>query len=136
MLLLALAWGLAACSKPAGGELIGTEGDPSAVDRTITLEATNDLKFEPSTLEVSAGETIEFQVENVAEVEHEFVLGPANEHGEGMDHPDDASSTGAIAPGESGTVVWEFTEAGEVQFACYIAQHNEAGMTGTVTVSE
>lgn len=126
---------LGACSD-AAGEVIGAPGDPDAVDRVITLDATNELEFDPSSIEVTAGETIEFQVNNVAEVEHELVLGPEHEHHEGMDHSDGSAGTGAIKPGSSASLVWEFPEAGEVRFACYIANHNEAGMTGTITVSE
>lgn len=124
-----------ACSE-APAELTGSPGDPSAIDRVIEIDATNDLEFEPASIEVSAGETVELRVNNVADVDHELVLGPQHEHHEGMDHSNDPSGTGAIKPGASGSVVWEFTEAGEVTFACYIANHNQAGMTGTVAVAE
>lgn len=126
---------MGACSEPVP-EVLGAPGDAGAVDRVITLDATNELEFEPSTIEVRAGETVELQVNNVADVDHELALGPEHEHHEGMDHSDDPAGTGRIEPGESASLVWEFTEAGEVHFACYVANHNEAGMTGTITVTD
>jgi uncharacterized cupredoxin-like copper-binding protein len=128
---------LASCGGDGGsGELTGEPGDPAQVDETFDLEANNQLRFAPDAVEVEAGQTIEFVISNVADVDHEFVLGPAHEHA-GMDHENMGSSemTGTIPPGESKTVVWTFTEPGEVTFACYIAGHNEAGMTGTVKIS-
>jgi uncharacterized cupredoxin-like copper-binding protein len=122
----------AACNKAA--EAPGEAGDPAAVDEVVEISTTDKLRFVPSTIEVQAGETIEFRVSNVAKGEHEFVLGPVHEHGEGMMH-DDSSSTGPIEPGSEASVFWTFPEAGEVEFACYIAGHNEQGMTGTITVT-
>jgi uncharacterized cupredoxin-like copper-binding protein len=52
-----------------------------------------------------------------------------------MQHTE-ANATGAIPPGETASVVWNFPESGETQFACHIADHDKSGMTGTVTVSE
>ena len=39
-----------------------------------------------------------------------------------------------VKPGKSGEIVWQFTKAGEFQFACLIPGHFEAGMVGKVTV--
>ena len=117
-------------------EVAGEPGDPSEVDRVIEIDATNALEFEPSSIDVAAGETIEFKISNAADVDHEFVLGAEHEHHAGMEHGGDPGATGTIAPGGSATVVWTFPEAGEANFACYIANHNEAGMTGTIKISE
>lgn len=128
---------LGSCGGGGGsGELTGEPGDPAQVDETFTIEATNELRFEPDVVEVEAGQTIEFVITNVADVDHEFVLGPAHAHA-GMEHENMSGTemTGTISPGETRTVVWAFTEPGEVTFACYIAAHNEAGMTGTVKIS-
>ena len=114
---------------------IGEAGDESEVDRVIEIETTDELRFDPSEIDVDAGETIEFQITNVASSPHEFVLGPAHEHSDDMHHAE-ANATGEIAPGESASVIWSFPEGGETQFACHIADHDKSGMTGTVTVSE
>lgn len=102
----------------------------------IQIETTDELRFEPSEIEVAAGETIEFKVTNVASSPHEFVLGASEEeHSGSMEHSPD-NATGEIAPGESASLIWTFPEAGEARFACHIADHDKSGMTGTVTVSE
>lgn len=124
-----------ACSKEGGGTVPGEAGDPAAVDEVVEISTTDQLRFEPDSIEVEAGQTIEFRINNDATGEHEFVLGPLHEHGAGMEHSD-PSSTGQLEPGATGSVVWAFPEAGTVQFACYVAGHNEQGMTGTITVSE
>jgi uncharacterized cupredoxin-like copper-binding protein len=128
---------LGSCGGDGGsGALTGEPGDPDQVDQSFDIETTNELRFEPDTIEVAAGETVEFVVTNVADVDHEFVLGPAHEHA-GMDHANmsQPEMTGTVSPGESKTVVWTFTEPGEVTFACYIAAHDKAGMTGTVEIA-
>lgn len=131
--LLALALLLGACSKSSG--TLGEAGDPDEVDRTVELTTSDELRFSPSEIEVKAGETIQFTVTNEAGSPHEFVIGPTHEHTAGMQHMD-ANATGEIQPGESASVVWYFPDAGEVAFACHIAGHDKAGMTGTITVTE
>lgn len=121
-----------ACSNGTGAP--GEPGTASEVDRVVEIEATNELRFDPSEIEAEAGETIEFKITNVASSEHEFVLGSAGEHSDDM-HYTEANATGTIEPGASASVIWHFTEAGEVQFACHVAGHDKQGMTGTVSIS-
>jgi uncharacterized cupredoxin-like copper-binding protein len=123
----------AACSKD--GTLMGAAGDAAAVDEVIEISTTDRLRFDPDSVTVAAGETIEFEVTNGATGEHEFVLGPLHEHTAGMQHGD-PSSTGVLESGDMGSVIWTFPEAGEVTFACYVEGHNEQGMTGTITITE
>ena len=125
----------AACSSSESGTSLGEPGDEAEVDQVIEIDMTDELRFDPSEIDVSAGQTVEFRLTNVAPSPHEFVLGPAHEHSDDMQHTE-GNATGAVEPGESASVFWSFPEAGEVQFACYIDGHNEAGMTGTVTVTE
>lgn len=132
---LLLLVGTTACSKAGSGEAVGEPGDEADVDQVIEIDMTNDLSFDPSEIDVSAGETVEFRLTNTASSPHEFVLGPAHEHSEGMQHAEE-NATGEVEPGGNASVIWSFPEAGEATFACYIDGHNEAGMTGTVTVSE
>jgi uncharacterized cupredoxin-like copper-binding protein len=132
LLVVALLVPAVACSKAA--TLTGEAGAGSDVDRIVEIETTNDLRFDPSEIEAEVGETIEFRVTNVASSEHEFVLGPQHEHTADMQHTE-ASATGALEPGDSASVIWYFTEAGEVEFACYISNHNQSGMTGTISIS-
>lgn len=125
---------LVGCSK--GAEALGEAGDPDDVSRVIEISASDELRFDPSEIEVTAGETIEFRVTNDGKSPHEFVLGPEAEMDmdEGVEHST-SNSTGVIEPGDTETVVWSFPEAGETEFACHVADHDKSGMTGTVTVS-
>ena len=120
-----------------GGPLTGEPGNPDNVAETIEVAALDELEFDPSEIEVSVGDTIEFSVTNEGQAEHEFVLGEASDHAhsEGMAHVD-PNATGVIAPGETKSLFWTFTEASEVTFACHIDGHDSQGMTGTITVSE
>jgi uncharacterized cupredoxin-like copper-binding protein len=52
----------------------------------------------------------------------------------GMKH--DAPYIAHVAPGKTGTIVWQFTKAGEFQYACLVPGHFEAGMVGRIRVSE
>lgn len=40
-----------------------------------------------------------------------------------------------LAPGKTGEVVWQFTKAGKVDFACLQPGHYDAGMKGVVNVA-
>ena len=40
-----------------------------------------------------------------------------------------------VAPGKTGEIVWRFTTAGKVDFACLQPGHYDAGMKGLVTVA-
>jgi uncharacterized cupredoxin-like copper-binding protein len=39
-----------------------------------------------------------------------------------------------VGPGKTGQIVWTFKRPGEFDFACLIAGHYQAGMTGKVRV--
>ena len=49
-----------------------------------------------------------------------------------MEH--DEPNMAHVKPGATGEIVWQFTKAGEFQFACLIPGHFEAGMVGKVVV--
>lgn len=119
----------------------GRQGDPKKASRTLTVDMTDNMRFTPGTLTVKRGETVRVKVANKGQLLHEFVLGTETEvkkHWEamkkhlGMVH--DEPSMVHVAPGASGEVVWQFTQAGEFQFACLLPGHFEAGMSGKVVV--
>jgi uncharacterized cupredoxin-like copper-binding protein len=72
---------------------------------------------------------------------HEMVIGTRREldkHAELMkEFPDmehDEPYMAHVAPGEVGTIVWQFNRAGDFNYACLIPGHYEAGMVGKVEV--
>jgi len=52
----------------------------------------------------------------------------------GMQHADPNVVT--LAPGKSGEIVWQFTKAGKIDFACLQPGHYDAGMKGAVNVTK
>jgi len=119
----------------------GREGDPKKVTRTIRLDMSDAFRFTPANVSVKRGETVKFIVSNSGKQLHEMVLGTAEElkeHAElmkkfpDMEHAD--ANMAHVKPGAKGEIVWQFTKAGEYQFACLIPGHYEAGMVGKVVV--
>lgn len=124
---------LGACSD--GPELLGEPGAEADVDTVIEITASDELRFDPSEIEVQQGNTIEFQITNVGKSEHEFVLGPAGHQHDSSMVTEEYNSTGAIPPGETASLYWNFTISGETPFACHIAGHDTQGMTGLITIT-
>jgi uncharacterized cupredoxin-like copper-binding protein len=117
------------------------------VDRTITVDMTDNMRFTPARISVRRGETIRFLVKNSGQVKHEMVIGSMaelKEHAEMMrkmpemahDDEDELSSQVTVEPGETGEIVQHFTKAGAYDFACLQPGHFEAGMKGLIAVKE
>ena len=124
---------------------IGLPGDIRAVSRTIELDMHDSMRFNQHDIEVNQGETIRFVIKNSGQLPHEFVLGTREdlaahakemaEHaaaGHHMAH--DEPNMISVEPGKAGEVVWQFTQAGVVDFACLVPGHFEAGMKGRVVI--
>jgi uncharacterized cupredoxin-like copper-binding protein len=125
-----------------GEAAIGKAGVAANVTRTINIDMKDDMRFHSSNFSVKQGETIRFVAKNSGKVKHEMVLGTQKdliEHAEvmkknpEMEH-DDANMV-TVAPGKSGEIIWHFTSAGKVDFACLQPGHFDAGMKGLVKVS-
>ena len=119
----------------------GQEGDPKNATRVIKVDMADTMRFTPSEITVQRGETVKLVATNRGQVLHELVLGTPEElkeHAEmmkrfpGMEH--DEPHMAHVKPGTTGEIVWQFTKAGQFQFACLIPGHFEAGMVGKVTV--
>jgi len=129
----------------AGGhgeaDTIGQPGKTENISRTITITMLDTMRYNPASISVKQGETIKFIVKNSGKTKHEMVLGTEKElkgHYElmkknpEMEHADENMVT--VQPGKSGEIVWKFTKAGKIDFACLIPGHYDAGMKGTVKV--
>lgn len=113
-------------------------------DVTLTVEVTmgDNMRFAPSNLNFSVGDTVKFTVSNQGNLLHEFVLGTTETNDEhaalmikfpNMEH--DEPYMAHVGPGEVGEIIWTFNKSGEFDFACLIAGHYQAGMVGNITVS-
>ena len=122
-------------------------GQPAKAEQaTRTVEIVlGDLYYSPASIEVQAGETVRFVLKNEGKLPHEFSLGDAASHaehqkqmlamqqmGHNMVHED--ASTASVEPGGQAELTWTFAKAGELQFACNIPGHYQAGMVGQVKV--
>jgi uncharacterized cupredoxin-like copper-binding protein/Cu/Ag efflux protein CusF len=121
---------------------IGVAGQAGKVSRTVNVDMTDTMRFNPASISVKQGETIRFIVKNSGQLKHEFVLGTDKELKEHyelmkkfpeMEHSDPNQVT--VAPGKTGEVIWQFTKAGKVNFACLQPGHYDAGMKGMVNVA-
>ncbi|HEX6703786.1 MAG TPA: cupredoxin family protein [Albitalea sp.] len=119
----------------------GQEGNPKKVTRTIKVDMADNMRFTPADITLRRGETVKFVVTNSGKLLHEMVLGTnqaIKEHAElmkkfpEMEHAD--ANMAHVKPGKAADIVWQFTKAGEFQFACLQPGHFEAGMVGKVTV--
>lgn len=122
-------------------QAIGKAGKASKVTRTISVDMTDAMRFIPASIDVKRGETIKFVVKNSGQVRHEMNIGTMKDliaHAElmkknpGMEH--DEPNVTSLAPGKTGEIIWHFTTAGKVDFACLQAGHFDAGMKGFVNV--
>ena len=152
-LTITLAWALCAAGPAlaagshAGGHghgpeaAIGEPGQAARATRTVQVDMTDAMRFTPERIAVRRGETVRFVVKNSGQLKHEFVLGTEAEHRAHyeqmkrfpeMEH--DEPSMVTVPPGGQGEVVWRFTRAGNVHFACLQVGHYDAGMKGRIQV--
>jgi len=122
---------------------IGKPGVAAKVTRTVKVDMTDSMRFTPADIAAKQNETVRFIVTNSGKIKHELVLGTEKELKEHyevmkknpeMEHADPNMVT--LAPGKTGEVVWQFTKAGRVDFACLQPGHYDAGMKGAVNVAK
>lgn len=128
----------------------GNPADPVKFDRIIEVTA-YDIAFEPASITVSRGETVKFVVTNTGQLPHELILGTKKEqmaHAEQMRgmSPDDMKDhmhqhgmdKGVLVqPGQMREFIWTFpTDIEQIEFACHIPGHYQAGMTGIVEINK
>lgn len=139
----AMASGTHAGGHGRADEAIGKPGEATKVTRTIKVDMTDAMRFTPASIEVKQNETVRFLITNSGKIKHEMVLGTEKELKEHyevmkknpeMEHDDPNMVT--LAPGKSGDVIWQFTKAGKVDFACLQPGHYDAGMKGEVKVAK
>ncbi len=108
-------------------------------DTEIVQVEVGDMFVKPATTSLKAGTPYLFEVTNTGAAAHELVFEPAGAD----DKPLEAEINGKtveseaedIAPGETKTLLWTFTDAGAYQMACHVPGHYEAGMTIDFTVA-
>jgi uncharacterized cupredoxin-like copper-binding protein len=140
---------------------VGEQGKSEEVSRTIEIEMFDNY-YDPEVIQLKAGETVRFVVKNQGQLVHEFNIGTPDMHtahqeemmmmvqhgalmpdhinhekmamdmggGKTMEHNDPNSVL--LEPGKSAEVIWRFAKAGELEFACNVPGHYDAGMVGMI----
>jgi uncharacterized cupredoxin-like copper-binding protein len=125
------------------GPSIGEPGMADKISRTVAIDMQDNMRFAPATLRVKQGETIRLVVRNTGAAPHELVLGNIKDlqaHAKAMqkfpDMEHEEPNMLSVAPGAQGELVWHFTSARPVDFACLRPGHYEAGMKGKIEVAK
>jgi uncharacterized cupredoxin-like copper-binding protein len=124
----------------------GSAGDPADADRVIEVEMLDSMAFDPTSIDVAAGETVTFRVTNTGKIEHDFTIGneaTQSAHGEEMatqaqdedGHAHGDSNAMAVHSGDTGELTWTFDTPGRLLIGCHVPGHYAAGMVAEVQVS-
>lgn len=123
----------------------GEPAEAADADRTIEVDANDDLTYDPPSIEIQTGETITFVITNTGQAVHEFTLGDealqddheqemAEMMEEGEMTMEDEPNALSLAPGETGELTWQFTSSGELLYGCHQPGHYAGGMLGRINV--
>ena len=140
---------------------IGSKGKLSDVTRTIEVKM-YDNYYEPNAFKIKKGETVKFKVKNLGELVHEFNIANPMMHvqhqpemelmveneillGDRIDRDKmqkmaamdksmghSHSNSVLLAPKEEGTLIWKFENAVNIEIACNVPGHYQAGMIAAV----
>ncbi len=126
----------------SNGSSVGEPGLEAEVNKTIQVITLDTMRYkflsEPN---ISDGDVVKFVITNQGQLTHEMSIGDEKEQKAhrammrkmpDMEHED--GSTVTIKPGETSVLIWKFAGQGDVQFACNIPGHFEAGMSHTSSI--
>ena len=142
---------------------IGSIGNLNEVSRIIKVKM-YDNYYEPSSFSIEAGETIKFEVENVGMLVHEFNIANKMMHmkhqpemvkmaengillafsidkkkmkkmakmDKSMGHSH--SNSVLLEPKQKGDIIWKFDNPANIEVACNVPGHYQAGMIAKVNI--
>ncbi len=143
---------------------IGSKGNVADVTRVIKV-VMYDNYYEPSSFQIKEGETIKFEVENAGMLAHEFNIANKMMHmkhqpemikmaengillafsidkekmkkmakrdkSRGHSH----SNSVLLEPKQKGDIIWKFDNAVNIEVACNVPGHYQAGMIAKVNIN-
>ena len=145
-------------------KMIGMKGKSNEVSRTINVKM-YDNYFEPKSIKVKSGETIKFVVENKGKLVHEYNIATKKMHLKhqpemmmmmqmgillptklDMKKMKEASKTNRamshshsnsllLEPNKKGEIIWKFSTNEELEVACNVPGHYQAGMVSSVSIN-
>ena len=142
---------------------IGSKGKESDVNRIIKVKM-YDNYYDPSSFQIKEGETIKFEVENAGMLVHEFNIANKMMHmkhqpemmkmveneilladsidkekmkkmakmDKAMAHSH--SNSVLLEPKQKGEIIWKFDNAVNIEVACNVPGHYQAGMIAKVNI--
>ena len=142
---------------------IGSKGNVADVSRVIKV-IMYDNYYEPSSFQIKEGETIKFEVENAGMLVHEFNIANKMMHmkhqpemikmvengillafsidkekmkkmakmDKSMGHSH--SNSVLLEPKQKGDIIWKFDNAVNIEVACNVPGHYQAGMIAKVNI--
>lgn len=120
---------------------IGKPGEADKVSHTIKLTQVDNM-FLPAEVRVKEGETIRFVIKNGGNHKHEMLIGSMAELKKAANmrrmYPDKEHAEAHLVqlePGEQKELIWQFTTAGTVDFACPLPGHFKK-MRGKIIVEK
>lgn len=124
--------------------LAGHPGNAADATREIKVIADDTMHFQHESLNIKDGETIRFMVTNNGKIPHEFSIGTKEEHQDHSTmmmanpnmHHAPGGNTVTVKPGETRELLWTFENAWQIEVACNMPGHYQAGMHSPVTIQE
>ena len=142
---------------------IGSKGNETDITRVIKV-VMYDNYYEPSSFQIKKGETIKFEVENAGMLVHEFNIANKMMHmkhqpemvkmaengillafsidkekmkkmakmDKSMGHSH--SNSVLLEPKQKGNIIWKFDDAVNIEVACNVPGHYQAGMIAEVNI--
>ena len=142
---------------------IGSKGNANNVTRVIKV-IMYDNYYVPNSFQINSGETIKFEVENAGELVHEFNIANKMMHmkhqpemekmveneilfadsidkdkmkkmakmDKSMGHSH--SNSVLLEPKQKGDIIWKFDNAVNIEVACNVPGHYQAGMIAKVNI--
>lgn len=126
-----------------GMSAVGMPANGAKPDKVVHVILTDDMRINfKKEVTIEPNDVVQFVVMNVGKIDHEFSIGSMEEqlkHREMMrtmtgHHEHDSGSTVTVKPGKAKQLIWHFHGDKNVEFACNIPGHAEAGMVKSVTL--
>jgi plastocyanin len=113
-------------------------GQARAANEPVAKLNTQEWRMQMSPTTIQVGVPVKLEATNNGTIAHEVVFEKAGEVDEALTTDDEGKEVAAeienIAPGETKSLEWTFTEPGTYWAACHIKDHFEAGMKTEFTV--
>ncbi|MFA0659235.1 cupredoxin family protein [Vibrio splendidus] len=121
---------------------VGMPATGAKPDKVVHVLLSDDMKITfKNKVDIEPNDVVQFVVMNTGKIDHEFSIGSASEqleHREMMknmgNHAHDSDSTVTVKPGKAKQLLWHFHGDNNVEFACNIPGHAEAGMVKSLTL--